>query len=187
MENTPNAHEEVDLQALRRCRQGETSAFAEIVERYQQGIYRLAFSWTRQRESAEELAQETFLKAYRGLEKFRGESKFSTWLYQIAMNLCRDRWRVRLRRPEAAVELENWGRGVVSEPDLAFRQEQERLNSMLGRLLPIYREALALRYFSELSYEEIAQLTGAGLSNVKMRVARALEQLRKMMGERKEK
>jgi len=174
-----------DLEVLRRCRQGDVRAFAELVDRYKNGVFRLMFQWVRQKEIAEELAQDVFLKAHRDLGNFRGDAKFSTWLYQIALNRCRDHWRSRKRRPEVPVEAPilatEPAKSPASDAELQAKEEGARLRRALDSLPEIYREALTLRYFSDLSHEEIAAISGEGLSNVKMRVARGLAQLRKKL------
>lgn len=177
--------EDLDLEALRRCRQGERRAFAEIVDRHKSGVFRLVYRWLRHKERAEELAQEVFLKAYRELDKFRGDAKFSTWLYQIALNACRDDWRSRQRRPETPLAPEllisQASPEAGPEAQLGAEREAESLRRAMSGLPEIYREALMLRYFADLSYEEMAERSGEGISNLKMRVARGLAQLRQRM------
>ncbi|HKY64233.1 MAG TPA: RNA polymerase sigma factor [bacterium] len=172
-----------DLEALGRCRAGDSSAFAELVDRHKDAVYRWVYSWVGRKESAEELAQDVFLNAFRNLGNFRGDSKFSTWLHQIALNRCRDHWRSRQRKPESLVEEEYLARvespRASSEVSAVARQEAEALRSAMAELPDIYREALSLRFFGDLPYEEIAAMLGENLSNVKMRVMRGLAQLRR--------
>ena len=171
-----------DLECLDRCRAGETAAFAVLVDRHKEAVFRWIYSWVGSRESAEELAQDVFLKAFRDLGNFRGDSKFSTWLHQIALSRCRDHWRSRQRKPESPVDVASMAklesREVSAELRASTRQEGETLRCVMAELPDIYREALTLRFFGDLSYEEIAILLGESLSNVKMRVMRGLAQLR---------
>lgn len=172
-----------DQECLGRCRAGDRSAFAELVDRHKEVVYRWIYSWVGVAESAEELAQDVFLRAYKDLGSFRGDAKFSTWLHQIALNRCRDHWRSRRRKPESLVE-EAYFATVESprgsaESSAAAHEESEALRSALAELPDIYREALTLRFFGELPYEEIASLLGENLSSVKMRVMRGLAQLRR--------
>jgi len=171
-----------DLEALRRCRRGDRQAYAQLVERHKNGVFRMVFRYVGQNQRAEELTQEVFLKAYRDLEQFRGEAKFSTWLYQIALNLCRDYWRSQQRRPEQLLEPEFFVQESSSEssPEERILAEREatRVRRALDSLPEIYREALTMRFFGDLSYEEMADVSGEGLSSLKMRVARGLAQLR---------
>ncbi len=185
MNRKQSPSDDPDLEALRRCRQGERRAFAEIVDRHKNGVFRLVYRWLGHKERAEELAQEVFLKAYRELERFRGDAKFSTWLYQIALNACRDDWRSRRRRPETRLDPEFLNAqpapAASPEADLIAGSEAESLRRALDGLPEIYREALLLRYFGDLSYEEMAEHSGEGISNLKMRVARGLAQLRRRL------
>lgn len=178
-----------DLEALRRCRQGDRQAFAELVERHRNGVFRLIYRWVGQKELGEELAQDVFLKAFRDLSNFREESKFSTWIYQIALNRCRDHWRSQSRKPESALVHD----AIPDQPSELPSPETEverigdagRLRQALQELPGIYRDALSLRYFGESNYEEMSEISGEGVSNLKMRVARGLAQLRKKLEELK--
>ncbi|MCE9625470.1 MAG: sigma-70 family RNA polymerase sigma factor [Deltaproteobacteria bacterium] len=178
-----------DLEALRRCRQGDRQAFAELVERHQNGVFRLIHRWVGQKERAEELAQDVFLKAFRDLSNFREESKFSTWIYQITLNRCRDYWRSQRRGSEKSFVHE----AIHSQPSEDPSPETEavslgeagRLRQALDELPGIYRDALSLRYFGDRNYEEMSEISGEGVSNLKMRVARGLAQLRKKLEELK--
>jgi len=187
MDRQKSPSQDPDLEALRRCRQGEAQAFAEIVERHKNGVFRLIYRWVGQKERAEELAQDVFLKAYRDLANFREEAKFSTWIYQITLNRCRDYWRSQKRRPENSVAPEAMFAEASEEPSPETRAgtlaEAERLRRALDALPGIYRDALSLRYFGDLNYEEMAEICGEGLSNLKMRVARGLAQLRRKLEE----
>jgi RNA polymerase sigma-70 factor, ECF subfamily len=189
MDRQKSPSQDPDLEALRRCRQGEVRAFAEIVERHKNGVFRLIYRWVGQKEHAEELAQDVFLKAYRDLSNFREEAKFSTWIYQITLNRCRDHWRSRKRRPEHLAAPEAFFAETSDEPSPEARagelSEAQRLRRALEALPTIYRDALSLRYFGDLSYEEMTEVCGEGMSNLKMRVARGLAQLRKKLEESK--
>lgn len=172
-----------DSECLGRCRAGDPAAFAELVDRHKEAVYRWIYSWVGRKESAEELAQDVFLKAFRDLGNFRGDSKFSTWLHQIALNRCRDHWRSRQRKPESLgadkvfAKLESSQESA--EQAAAGRQDAEALRSAMTELPDIYREAISLRFFGDLSYDEIATLLGESLSSVKMRVTRGLARLRR--------
>ncbi len=172
-----------DQECLGRCRAGDSSAFAELVDRHKEAVYRWIYSWVGRKESAEEMAQDVFLRAYKDLGNFRGDSKFSTWLHQIAFNRCRDHWRSRQRKPESLGEEEFLAKvespRSSAEATAAARQEAEALRSAMAELPDIYREALSLRFFGDLPYEEIAALLGENLSTAKMRVMRGLAQLRR--------
>lgn len=192
----------IDLTAdkllLERFRQGDNRAFDDIVHRYYEPIFRRVFGLLKNHEDAEEVTQDTFLRARRGLEAFRGDAAFSTWLYQIATNLAHNRYWFWWRRgrhaavsldasvsPEAGMTLAD----VLpdEEPDpgkKALTQELvERVEAAMGRLSPAHREILTLRNVRDLSYEEIAALLNLSLGTVKSRIARAREALKQVLGD----
>jgi len=172
--------EEQDRQILSRCQQGDAEAFRGVIEAYKTPLYHFIFRWVGQQEGAEEILQDVFLKAFRQIKNFRGEAKFSTWLFQIAMNRCRDFYRSARTRKEEALDPEM--PVVDSRPKedelLQSRREIENLRSAVESLPSIYREALSMRYFAEMSIEEIAKNLGEGLSNIKMRISRGLIKLK---------
>ncbi len=177
-----------DLEIIRRCQKGEWDLFASLVDKYKRWVFSHLYRWVGQKETAEEMAQEVFLKAFQDLKNFRQQAKFSTWLFQITLNQARDFWRLQKRREEKKEELSAASLSSFSKEgpeDLVFVEEAiTHLRAMLQSIPSIYRETLSLRYLSELSLEEVAQVQGEGLSNVKMRVARGLTQLRKKFAER---
>jgi len=175
--------EEADRAILKRCLQGDAESFGEIVEAYKYPIFERIYRWVGHKETAEEITQDVFMKAFRQAGNFRGESKFSTWLYQIALNRCRDFYRSAKNQreqaliPEASLE----SPGPPEDETASLAEDVVRLRKGLEKLPPIYREALSLRYLSEMSNEEIAKATGENLSNVKMRISRGLIKLRKQL------
>ncbi len=177
-----------DLEIIRRCQKGEWGLFASLVDKYKRWVFSHLYRWVGQKETAEEMAQEVFLKAFQDLKNFRKQAKFSTWLFQITLNQTRDFWRSQKRKEEkrgelSAASLSNFSK-EGSEDLMIVEETITQLRAVLQSIPPIYRETLSLRYLSELSLEEIAQVQGEGLSNVKMRVARGLDQLRKKFAER---
>jgi RNA polymerase sigma-70 factor (ECF subfamily) len=168
---------------------GDQSAFAELVDRYHGEVYYLALRQLRQREDAEDLAQEAFLRAYRALSQYDPTRPFGAWLYAITARLCIDahrRRRVRpvsLTRPEegTAAEEREWeipDKTEGPEAQAERRDEAIRLSVLVDRLPPDYRLAILLRHSQDLSYEEIAAATGVPLGTVKARIHRARNQLR---------
>jgi RNA polymerase sigma-70 factor (ECF subfamily) len=187
-----------DKLLLERFRQGDDRAFTDIVHRYREPIFRRVFGLLRNHEDAEEVTQDTFLRARRGLDAFRGDAAFSTWLYQIATNLAHNRywfwWR---RKRHASVSLDA---AISPEADLtlaevlpdeepdpgakAVTQELvERVQAAMEQLSPPHREILTLRNVRNLSYEEIAALLDLSLGTVKSRIARARDALKQVLGE----
>ena len=187
-----------DQLLLQRFRQGDNRAFDDIVHRYYEPIFRRVFGLLKNHEDAEEVTQDTFLRARRGLEAFRGDAAFSTWLYQIATNLAHNRYWFWWRRGRhAAVSLDasispEAGMTLAEvlpdeEPDpgkLAVTQELvERVEAAMGQLSPAHREILTLRNVRDLAYEEIAALLNLSLGTVKSRIARAREALKQVLGD----
>ena len=143
-----------------RARQGDGQAFEQLHARYRNRIFTLCLNLCGRRDEASDLLQETFLRAWRGVRRFDGRSAFGTWIYQIALNVCRDA--LRRRRPVAAPE--------VRRKDLAAAR---RVREALGRLREPHRVVLVLRYSETLSYQEIAEHLGWTLPRVKMTIHRA--------------
>ena len=156
------------------------------MDRYRDRVINTAYRFLGDPHDAEEVAQEVFLKVYRGLPAFRAESSFSTWLYRITVNTCKNELRRRSRQPtlldpdgstELAEVLESLGVLLPTEPSLEevviARQERDAIQEMLNRLSLTDREALILRDVQGLNYQEIAEVLGIGLSAAKMRVRRA--------------
>lgn len=166
-----------DAGLLRRYLSGDACAFEALFKKYQTPIFNL-ISRMVNGEDAYDLTQDVFCNALRGLHNFRGESKFSTWLYSIARNVCLNRLRQSSYAGEESLdEIEE--RSEMPDPSIdvhrtAETHEVQRLvNSVLSTLPPEQRLLIALRDFEGLSYEEISQVTGMTLSNVKSRLHRA--------------
>jgi RNA polymerase sigma-70 factor (ECF subfamily) len=157
------------------CLKGDVQAFRRIVERYQNGIHGLCYRMTGNRADAEELAQEAFVRAFRALASFEQDKVFSTWLFRIAVNACRDHLRSR-RRTEAPYGIDP---GPVASEDPGPEAEVGRGEMRRGveralQLLPEkYREILILRHYEGIPYEEIAQISGDTVGALKVRAVRA--------------
>jgi RNA polymerase sigma-70 factor (ECF subfamily) len=185
---TAPAAEEADEALAARAAAGEEAAFETLVLRYQARIYGVACRLTADDGEAKDVLQETFLAAYRGLPAFRGESRFSTWLYRIATNAALTQRRTRRRRPTESLEaflprFDDDGVHVAEPADLraAARAEElldrkalaERARAGLERLPDIYRDAFVLRDLEEMTTKEVADLLGIGEAAVRQRVHRA--------------
>jgi RNA polymerase sigma-70 factor (ECF subfamily) len=172
---------------------GDITAFETLVGRYERKIFRLAQNITQNKEDAEDVMQEAFLKSYQHLDEFQGNSRFYTWLVRIAVNEAL--MKLRKRRPnqvsldepltgadgEDSVfrEIEDWG----PSPEKKFAQTElnEILNSVIGELDPIFRVAFLLRDVEGLSTEETAQIVGISAAAVKSRLLRARLKLRQKL------
>ncbi len=165
------------------AREGRADAYAELVRAYQSRIFSMAYSFTGNRESADDLSQEIFLKAYLALPRFRFGSTFGTWLYRVAVNHIKDFLRKRSKLKEVSLE-------DVMEPaaagDAVAKMEQEREDARrralvrreLARLPDKYRVVLTLRDVEGLPYEEIARVLGLSPGTLDSRLHRARKMLR---------
>jgi RNA polymerase sigma-70 factor (ECF subfamily) len=188
----------LEEQFIERLRAGEAAAFNRLVEERSGDIYALLFRLTEDREEARDLTQETFLQAFRHLAQFRGDSDLRTWLYRIAVNQARNRWRWwRRRRRDVTVSLDAPDGGGEDAPLLASRigdpaasdPEQETLSRerertllrALNTLSRSYREVVVLRDIEGLSYEEVAQALEISVGTVKSRLSRGRTELRKRL------
>lgn len=181
-----------------RFKAGDQTAFDEMVSRYWDRIYAMVNQLLRNTQDAEEVTQDAFIRAHRGLEKFRGDSAFSTWLYQIATNLARNRyWYWWRRKRDKSISFDQ-PLSADSETSLAeiFPSDAEtpheltatqefvdRVAACMETLNEKHREILTLRNVQNLSYEEIASIVGISVGTVKSRIARARESLRKKLGD----
>jgi RNA polymerase sigma-70 factor, ECF subfamily len=174
------------------AREGDTQAFGELVRRYEGKIFRLAQHITQNREDAEDVLQETFLKAYEHLEQFQGQSKFYTWVVRIAVNQAL--MKLRRRKTDKSVSLDetiDTGEDTIvreiaawdENPEQRFSREEigQILESAIQDLEPPYRSVFVLRDMEELSTEETAEALGLSVPAVKSRLLRARLQLREKL------
>ena len=168
-----------DAVDVQRVLAGDLSAFTGIVQRWQGRLINLAWRFCRDRAMAEDMAQEAFVRAFKALGSFRGESAFSTWLTSVAMNSYRSALRDREPTP-ANVDVV---RAVARDPDaLAGLQEQERASAIrqaVLRLPPRYRDPIVLFYFEEMDLATTARVLGLPEGTVKARLHRGREQLKR--------
>jgi RNA polymerase sigma-70 factor (ECF subfamily) len=174
------------------AREGDTQSFSELVRRYEGKIFRLANHITQNREDAEDVLQETFLKAYEHLDQFKGDSKFYTWIVRIAVNQAL--MKLRRRKTDKSVSLDEqidtgedtvvreiaaWG----EDPEERFTREElgELLDGAIDSLEPPYRSVFVLRDVEDMSTEETAEALGLSIPAVKSRLLRARLQLREKL------
>jgi RNA polymerase sigma-70 factor (ECF subfamily) len=176
-----------DEELVARSIRGDNESFNELIIRWERPIYALAYRTIGREEDARDVCQETFLRAFRALPAFRGQSKFSSWLYRIALNLCRD-WMRRERRtpvvqpPEDVDVLELAAATEPSESieDVVARNDLSRAVERAMALLPEeQRTAIVLKEYHGLTFQEIADLVGCPLSTVKTRLYQGLTVLRR--------
>ena len=174
-----------DAELIERVQKGDTRCFGELVSRYQDQVFGMAFRLVRGEKDAEDIAQEAFLRAYRGLEGFRKDSTFSTWLYRITWNLCTD-WLRRNRKPgrtPVAIDDEAGladGR-VDLEQGLLAEEERKKVRAALDRLDDKYRTVLVLLYYQRMSYDQISAVLEVPMKTVETRLYRARKLLRESL------
>jgi RNA polymerase sigma-70 factor (ECF subfamily) len=176
-----------DEELVSRSIGGDLDSFNQLVLRWERPIYSLAYRVIGREEDARDVCQETFLRAFRALNGFRGQAKFSSWLYRIALNLCRDWVRRERRTPvvQAPEDVEVLELAAVYEPgtsveDLVARRELTRVvERAMARLPEEQRTAIILKEYHELTFQEIADLVGCPLSTVKTRLYQGLAVLRR--------
>src|SRR5712692_9903114 len=171
-----------DAAAVARARAGEQEAFQALVERHSRNVFRLAFRMTGNEEDAEDVVQETFLKAYRHLARFRGDSEFATWLHRVAANCSVDLLRRRLPREDARpVEEERADSEASDAPERTALSGEigRRVTQSLGLLSPMERMAFVLRHFEGRPIAEVARTLGLRGGAAKNCVFRAVSKLRR--------
>jgi RNA polymerase sigma-70 factor (ECF subfamily) len=171
---------EADREAIEACRRGEREAFDPLVERYQRDVYRLCYRFVNNHEDASDLAQEAFIKAYRALDRFRGDSAFSTWLYRIAVNACLN---FRSARKPVADELpEAMADGKPGAEARLVEDEQARMvRDAIRRLPEKQRATLILKTYHDLTHEEVASVLGTSVGTVKANFFHALGNLKRIL------
>jgi RNA polymerase sigma-70 factor, ECF subfamily len=169
-----------DREAVEACLRGERSAFDRLVERYQRDVYRLCYRYVNNHHDASDLAQEVFLKAYRALGRFRGDSSFSTWLYRISVNTCLN-FRAARRLPAAELpeHIADERQGALDGLERDERSRQVR--QAVTRLPDRQRATLILKIFHDLTHEEVAGILGTSVGTVKANLFHALANLRKLL------
>ena len=172
---------------MRRVLEGDVNAFEDLVTEHEKGVYAIAQRMTGNAEDAADMTQETFIKAYNSLSSFRGDSKFSVWLYRIATNVCLDFLRSRSRKPTVSLSVED-DDGEETQMDIADESQspeqllergltRDAVRRGLKSLSPEYRQILLLREIQGLSYEEIAEALTLEVGTVKSRIFRARKRL----------
>jgi RNA polymerase sigma-70 factor (ECF subfamily) len=188
---------EVDAELVARVQRGDKKAFELLMLKYQRKILRLLSRFVRDPGEVEDVCQEAFIKAYRALPQFRGESAFYTWLYRIAINTAKNHLVASGRRPSSPSEYENEDGETFDETDnlsdintpesmMASREIAETVNAAIDALPEELRTAIVLREIEGMSYEDIAQSMGCPIGTVRSRIFRAREaiatKLRPLLG-----
>ncbi|MCX6884316.1 MAG: sigma-70 family RNA polymerase sigma factor [Verrucomicrobia bacterium] len=182
-----------DAALMMKVKEGDMTAFAELADKYKQPVINLAYRMLRDLAEAEDLAQAAFLQVYRSAARYEVSSKFSTWLFTIARNLCLNEIRRRSRHPADSMDAPGIDGGdspqaqfedrrTSSPPDLLLESELERMvGEAIADLPETQRSALLLCQQDELSYEEISAILGCSLSATKSTIHRARETLKQRL------
>jgi RNA polymerase sigma-70 factor (ECF subfamily) len=160
-----------------RCQAGDEAAFSELVDRYKNLVYGMVYRMVNDRNQADDLAQEVFLKVHRGLPYFRGEARLATWIYRIVANVCVQA-RAKRRELTPAGDLPDRGAADASFSDLELR---DRLEKAIAQLPDQYRLLIAAHYLQGVQYEALAESLNIPLGTVKTHLYRAKRQLRELL------
>jgi RNA polymerase sigma-70 factor (ECF subfamily) len=171
---------ETDEQLVRKSQEDDERAFGELVSRYESKVYSLALKMLRNPEDAEDVLQDTFLRAYRGIKSFKGNSTFSTWIYRITANSALMRLRKRqlptvsiddADEREAPINIADWAPGPVEQ--MLNQETQAAMTEAIDALPPEFRQVFVLRDIEELSNAEVAEILDLSVAAVKSRLHRA--------------
>jgi RNA polymerase sigma-70 factor (ECF subfamily) len=167
---------------VERCRRGDDGAFQELVERYKDLVFALIARTVPDKSRTEDLAQDVFLRVYRGLPYFRGDARLSTWIYRIVANVCAQD---QTRRPAATVPLEAAGASPaavrVRDRQFGDLELRDRLDKAIARLPAHYRLIVAAHYLQGVQYEDLAEALRLPLGTLKTQLHRAKQQLRRLL------
>ena len=172
--------QKIETEIVARVLKGDRKAYALLVEEYKSPIYNLAYRMTGNSEDADDLTQNTFIRAYQYLWRYDTRKKFFTWLYTLALNLIRNHFKKKKynKSSENISMLSLADKNPSAEEKLI---EDQEISSYLLRLEDELRALMIMKYMQELSFEEIAQITGKSLSAIKMRIYRGLAKLKELM------
>lgn len=179
-----------DEHLVARTLDGDVGAFNDLVARWESSLYRFVYRYLGDSEDARDICQEAFVRAYTNLDRFRGQAKFSSWLYQIALNLARSEFRRRGARPQVSLEEnETWSHlrlvpdgGVSPDESAIHGQRSTALRQALAELPERQRTVVILKEYHGLKFREIAEILGTPESTVKSRLYHGLESLARSLG-----
>jgi RNA polymerase sigma-70 factor (ECF subfamily) len=174
-----------EVTLLRASLQGETAAWGEIVTRYKDAVFGLCLGFLRNRADAEDITHDAFIRAYVNLRRYRLDKRFSTWVFTIAANLCRNRLRYRRTHPVFEVETDSGG-GTDPAREVAREERHAHVREALQSLPYAYRAPLVLRFYNDLAYREIGDILGIPEGTVKTRIHRGKAMLKEHLGEERD-
>jgi RNA polymerase sigma-70 factor (ECF subfamily) len=168
-----------DHSIIKKVREGDVEAFAQIVERHQQTIFNLTFQMTGSEEDARDLTQEIFIRAYLNLDKVDPRYKFFSWLYRLGVNHTLDH--IRQRKPYAGIEGVEVHDRQTGDEIADSRAKRENVRKAIRKLQPKYRLLIVMKYYSAMSYDQMSSITGIPQKKVKSRLFEARQMLRNML------
>ena len=177
------AEQLIDGRIIEACQQGDRSAFQLLFETYKDKVFSIAVYSSGDREMAEDVTQQIFLKLFTAIRQFRGDSEFTTWLYRLVVNACHDEQRRRRRWLPLGetVSVSNPGERKPQEKQYARMEVAEAVQAAIGELKPKFRLPILLKYIEGLSYDEIAGVMGCSKGTVASRLNRGHSQLAKRL------
>jgi len=173
-----------DAELVAACLTGRPGAFDLVVERHERVVYQLCYRFVGNHEDASDLTQDVFLRAYRGLRNFRGQSSLGTWLYRIGVNVCLNRLSVKAPRTEPIEDRQHVDmRGERADDGVLRTERAARVRAAIAQLPRKQRAALILRMYHDMAHHEIAAALGSSVGAVKANVFHALQNLKKLLGD----
>ena len=174
-----------DQYFIEQLQAGNTAVFADLVDTYKNLVFSLALRMLKQTEEAEEVSQDTFIKVFKGIDKFKSDSKLSTWIYRITYNSCLDRLKSK-RREFMTVEIDEHNANKIGDVGNAFevlaqKEREEAIRECLAKLPPYDAALLTLFYFEEKKLQEIEKITDLSVNTIKVRLFRARKRLAGIM------
>lgn len=184
-----------DNEIIAAFKEGNNAIYSSLIERYYNKAYQIAYSFLRQKEDAEEVVQDTFIKIHTVLHNFRGDSQFSTWMYRIVTNYAKNKYRWNKRRgskknisinasldnSDSTYLMDLPGKELNPQTGSVYNELEKGIHEHLEKISPLYREVLVLRNIDGLTYEEISTILDCKIGTVKSRIARGREELRQRL------
>ena len=172
-----------DVELVRRAQAGSREAFDAIVRRHQRNVYQLCYRFTGSHEDAADLAQDVFVRAYRALRGFKGQSAFGTWLYRIGVNVCLNRKALKTPRLESLDAVEVAVAAERADAALLRAERAAHVRAAIARLPPKQRATLILRTYHDLPHDDIARILGSSVGAAKANFFHALANLKRLLME----
>jgi len=182
---------DIEKKLIKKCKDGDIGSFETLLKNYQKTAYNVAYRMMGNEEDAKDMAQEALIKVYKSIQSFRMDSEFSTWLYRIVMNVCKDELRKKkmkvvsidkhLETEEGEIQMELKDSGPTPEEILSSKESIAEIQKAMMQMSETNREVLVLRDVKGFSYDEICDITGLATGTVKSRINRGRQELSKLL------